>query len=115
DGSISSPNGKKCFLCDEIDCTRTLTCNGNEEYCISTSVNVAGQNITAKGCASKLICSNMQPAQMKEFINGEISCCQGDLCNSDTTTSHLSSTTAGTTADGLLLFVTPPISLVLFS
>lgn len=104
DGSISSPNGKKCFLCDEIDCTRTLTCNGNEEYCISTSVNVAGQNITAKGCASKLICSNMQPAPMKEFISGEIRCCQGDLCNSAT------STTAS-----LLLFVTLLTSLVLFS
>ncbi|XP_019220503.1 urokinase plasminogen activator surface receptor [Oreochromis niloticus] len=131
EGSISSPNGKKCFQCDGIDCTKTLKCNGNEDHCISTAVTVEGKKVTVKGCASKLICSKTQSAQISAIIGEEINCCQGDLCNSarmtttsqpsrttadtTTTTSQPSSTTAGTTAVGLLLFVTPLISLVLFS
>uniref|UniRef100_A0A668V352 UPAR/Ly6 domain-containing protein n=1 Tax=Oreochromis aureus TaxID=47969 RepID=A0A668V352_OREAU len=105
DSSISSPNGKKCFQCDEKDCTKTLTCNGTEDYCISAAVNAGGGATTkVKGCASKMICSKPQTAQLSAVIGGEISCCQGDLCNSaSSTTAHL------------LLFVTPLISLVFFS
>uniref|UniRef100_I3KEG5 UPAR/Ly6 domain-containing protein n=1 Tax=Oreochromis niloticus TaxID=8128 RepID=I3KEG5_ORENI len=105
DWSISSPNGKKCFQCDEKDCTKTLTCNGTEDYCISAAVNAGGGATTkVKGCASKMICSKPQTAQLSAVIGGEISCCQGDLCNSaSSTTAHL------------LLFVTPLISLVFFS
>ncbi|XP_039475194.1 urokinase plasminogen activator surface receptor-like isoform X1 [Oreochromis aureus] len=99
EGSICPPNGKKCFYCDGTNCTKTLNCNGNEDYCISR-VTAVGQEVTAKGCASKQICS----AELSALIGEEISCCQGDLCNSG------SSTTVG-----LLLFVTPLISLVLFS
>ncbi|CAI5662759.1 unnamed protein product [Oreochromis niloticus] len=120
EGSLSSPNGKKCFQCDGNDCTKTLNCNGNEDYCISTTVTAGGQKATVKGCASKVICSGTQSAQIPGIGGAEISCCQGDLCNSGssagmTTTSQPSSTTAGTTTAGLLLFVTPLISLVLFS
>ncbi|XP_026040537.1 mucin-13-like [Astatotilapia calliptera] len=98
DWSIPSPNGKKCSQCDGNDCTKTLTCNRNEDYCISAAVNAGGETTKVKGCASKMICSNTQTAQLSGIIGGEVSCCQGDLCNSDTTTaSQPSSTTAGTT------------------
>ncbi|KAL4008271.1 hypothetical protein ACER0C_002123 [Sarotherodon galilaeus] len=101
DGNISPSNGKKCFQCDANNCTKTLTCNGNEDYCISG----AEEKITVKGCASKLMCSSTQTAQISEIIGEEFSCCQGDLCNSAGT---------GTTAS-LLLFMAPLIYLVLFS
>uniref|UniRef100_A0A3P8P0J0 UPAR/Ly6 domain-containing protein n=1 Tax=Astatotilapia calliptera TaxID=8154 RepID=A0A3P8P0J0_ASTCA len=104
DWSISSPNGKKCFQCDEKDCTKTLTCNGNEDYCISAAVKAGVTTTKVKGCASKTICSHSQTEQLSADIGGEISCCQGDLCN------RASSTTAH-----LLLFVAPLISLVFFS
>ncbi|XP_014267561.3 urokinase plasminogen activator surface receptor [Maylandia zebra] len=104
EGSISSPNGKKCFQCDGNDCTKTLNCNGDEDHCISTRVTSGGQKVTVKGCASKVVCSSTQSAQIAGIIGTEISCCQGDLCNS-----------AISTTAGLLLFVTPLISLVLFS
>uniref|UniRef100_A0A669CQD0 Urokinase plasminogen activator surface receptor n=1 Tax=Oreochromis niloticus TaxID=8128 RepID=A0A669CQD0_ORENI len=116
-GTIPSPNGKKCYQCDGIDCTKTLTCNGNEDHCISVA---EGETTKVKGCTSKMICSNTKIAQISAIIGAEISCCQGDLCNSPstavTTTSQPSSTTASTTTSlMLLLFVTLLISLVLSS
>uniref|UniRef100_A0A3P9C3Y5 Phospholipase A2 inhibitor and Ly6/PLAUR domain-containing protein-like n=1 Tax=Maylandia zebra TaxID=106582 RepID=A0A3P9C3Y5_9CICH len=81
DWSIPSPNGKKCSQCDGNDCTKTLTCNRNEDYCISAAVNAGGETTKVKGCASKMICSNTQTAQLSGIIGGEVSCCQGDLCN----------------------------------
>uniref|UniRef100_A0A3P9DA77 UPAR/Ly6 domain-containing protein n=1 Tax=Maylandia zebra TaxID=106582 RepID=A0A3P9DA77_9CICH len=104
DWSISSPNGKKCFQCDGKDCTKTLSCNGNEDYCISAAVKAGVTTTKVKGCASKTICSHSATEQLSAVIGGEISCCQGDLCN------RASSTTAH-----LLLFVAPLISLVFFS
>uniref|UniRef100_A0A669CKY3 Urokinase plasminogen activator surface receptor-like n=1 Tax=Oreochromis niloticus TaxID=8128 RepID=A0A669CKY3_ORENI len=125
-----SPNGKKCFYCDGTDCTKTLKCNKNEDYCVSlagnrpsafsvymfilfcfdelflsfiSSVTEGGQNVTRKGCASKLVCSSTQSAKIT-VTGPEISCCQGNFCNS-----------ASSTTVSLLLFVTPVISLVLFT
>uniref|UniRef100_A0AAQ6IRA5 UPAR/Ly6 domain-containing protein n=1 Tax=Anabas testudineus TaxID=64144 RepID=A0AAQ6IRA5_ANATE len=89
----SSPNGKQCFTCDGQTCTATLNCEGNEDYCIS-----------AKGCASKQMCSNSQSAQMTQVIGTEMSCCQGNYCNS-----------AQSTSAGLLLLVAPLIYFVVFS
>uniref|UniRef100_A0A672HWU7 UPAR/Ly6 domain-containing protein n=1 Tax=Salarias fasciatus TaxID=181472 RepID=A0A672HWU7_SALFA len=53
DPSRSDPNGKKCFTCDGQQCTKTLKCLGNEDYCISTTGNRI--KMPAKGCASQLI------------------------------------------------------------
>ncbi|XP_044214688.1 urokinase plasminogen activator surface receptor-like isoform X2 [Thunnus albacares] len=102
--SKSNPNGKKCYHCNGQTCTATLNCEGNEDYCISTSVNAGGQKTTVKGCASKLICSDALAAQITGTVGAEVSCCLGDYCNS-----------ASSTSAGLLLLVAPLVSLVLFS
>ncbi|XP_044063655.1 urokinase plasminogen activator surface receptor-like [Siniperca chuatsi] len=98
----SNPSGNKCYSCDGQKCTSILKCEGGEDHCISTTVNIGGEKTTVKGCASKLICS--ATAQIKGVIAGEMTCCQGDLCNS-----------ASSTSTGLLLLVAPLGSLVMFS
>ncbi|KAI2647289.1 Xenoxin-2 [Labeo rohita] len=65
-------NGKKCFTCHEKDCSHTVSCRGNEDYCFT-----GYEPAILKGCASKYFCDN---AQSLRGIN--ITCCSGDLCNS---------------------------------
>ncbi|XP_026227543.1 urokinase plasminogen activator surface receptor-like [Anabas testudineus] len=100
----SSPNGKQCFTCDGQTCTATLNCEGNEDYCISAKVTGGAEKVVVKGCASKQMCSNSQSAQMTQVIGTEMSCCQGNFCNS-----------AQSTSAGLLLLVAPLIYFVVFS
>ncbi|XP_003966053.2 urokinase plasminogen activator surface receptor [Takifugu rubripes] len=102
--SKSVPNGKKCYHCNGQTCTATLPCQGSEDYCISKPVTREGKKIMVKGCATKQICSNVINPQIKAAIDGEISCCQGDYCNS-----------AISTSASLLLLVAPLISFVMFS
>ncbi|XP_059194499.1 urokinase plasminogen activator surface receptor-like [Centropristis striata] len=100
--SKSTPNGKKCFYCDTTqDCSRTLDCEGSEDYCISSKMTVEGTKVTMKGCASKLLCSDNSTAEISQVTGGEISCCQGNFCNS-----------ASSTSAGLLLLVAPLLSLM---
>ncbi|XP_059194498.1 urokinase plasminogen activator surface receptor-like [Centropristis striata] len=100
--SKSTPNGKKCFYCDTTqDCSRTLDCEGSEDYCISSKLTVAETKVTMKGCASKFFCSGKSTAEISQFTGGEISCCQGNFCNS-----------ASSTSAGLLLLVAPLLSLM---
>ncbi|PWA30558.1 hypothetical protein CCH79_00020592, partial [Gambusia affinis] len=58
---------------------KTLNCEGNESYCIKAT---KGKNVTLKGCASKLICSDQSAARVNQFSPEQISCCHGDYCNS---------------------------------
>ena len=67
------------------------------------SVNVGGRKMTVKGCASEMICSASSAAQMTGAIGAELSCCQGDFCNS-----------ASSTSAGLMLMAVPLFSLVFF-
>ncbi|XP_059194496.1 urokinase plasminogen activator surface receptor-like [Centropristis striata] len=104
--SKSTPNGKKCFYCGAMtgegqDCSRTLDCEGSEDYCISSKMTVAETKVTMKGCASKLLCSGNSTAEISQVTGGEISCCQGNFCNS-----------ASSTSAGLLLLVAPLLSLM---
>ncbi|KAK5862486.1 hypothetical protein PBY51_017877 [Eleginops maclovinus] len=88
----SASNGKKCFSCDGQTCTSTLACKGNQDYCYSASVSVDGQIVPVRGCV---------PLQM---CQGQSNCCQGDLCNS-----------ASSTSAGLLLLMAPLLSLGMLS
>ncbi|XP_047215886.1 urokinase plasminogen activator surface receptor-like isoform X2 [Girardinichthys multiradiatus] len=85
----SIPNGKKCFSCDKQNCTSTLNCEGDENYCIKAIVNSGGQTVTLKGCASKLMCSDQVTSLMKHFSGAQFSCCQGNYCNSASTASPI--------------------------
>ncbi|XP_031155605.2 urokinase plasminogen activator surface receptor-like [Sander lucioperca] len=101
--SKSNPNGKMCFYCDGQKCNNTLNCEGNQDYCISTTVNAKELKVTLKGCASKIMCSK-QTTQTGGALATEISCCQGNFCNS-----------ASSTSAGLLLLLAPLVSLVMLS
>ncbi|XP_028281081.1 urokinase plasminogen activator surface receptor-like [Parambassis ranga] len=80
DDSKPTPNGKKCFRCLGEQCATTLNCQGGEDHCISTT----GGKVV-KGCASKKVCTSKQFAQVA--AGAEISCCQGDFCNSASSSS----------------------------
>ncbi|XP_047454172.1 urokinase plasminogen activator surface receptor-like, partial [Mugil cephalus] len=100
--SETNPNGRKCFTCVGQMCNTTLNCLGTEDSCISATVSTGGQNVTLKGCASKVLCTNKEFLRAIELLGAEVSCCQGDSCNSSSSTSA-----------GLMLLVAPLISLVL--
>lgn len=68
------------------------------------SVTIGAQKTTMKGCASKLMCTSASNPQIQGFIGGDISCCQGNYCNS-----------ASSTSAGLLVLVTPVVSLLMLS
>ncbi|XP_034466241.1 urokinase plasminogen activator surface receptor-like isoform X2 [Hippoglossus hippoglossus] len=104
DPKKSTPNGIKCFHCDGQTCSGTLNCEGNEDYCMTTTVALGGEKMTMKGCASQLMCSSSQTAQLPGVIGAEVSCCQGNYCNS-----------AISTRAGLLLLVAPLMAWVMFS
>ncbi|XP_063054168.1 phospholipase A2 inhibitor NAI-like [Engraulis encrasicolus] len=76
----STATGKKCFTCQGDDCTQMMSCVGSEDRCIKTTVELSGQKVTSKGCASKSICVGDLSAQLGSTAVG-LSCCEGDLCN----------------------------------
>ncbi|XP_037130522.1 phospholipase A2 inhibitor subunit gamma B-like [Syngnathus acus] len=99
DYSKSRPNGRKCFTCNGLQCNGTVECQGNEYHCISTIVDLKGQKITMKGCASKQMCTSTE--QLQDFIGTQISCCEGDYCNN-----------SNRPRAGFLILVAPMLSLI---
>uniref|UniRef100_A0A9J7Y9D4 UPAR/Ly6 domain-containing protein n=1 Tax=Cyprinus carpio carpio TaxID=630221 RepID=A0A9J7Y9D4_CYPCA len=75
DLSSHNPNGKRCYTCDWEDCSKTLSCWGNEDYCFTSK----GRQGVTKGCTSKFICDQ----DYGKFLlqNDGVSCCSGNLCN----------------------------------
>ncbi|XP_037533159.1 urokinase plasminogen activator surface receptor-like [Nematolebias whitei] len=98
------PNGKKCYSCEGQKCTRSLNCDGSEDYCIKSSMTVEGEMKLMKGCASKIMCWDNSSALFTNDLGSRSSCCQGDYCNG-----------ASSTRVGLLLLTVPFIAFVLFS
>ncbi|XP_076874825.1 urokinase plasminogen activator surface receptor-like [Brachyhypopomus gauderio] len=75
------PNGKRCYTCDGHTCSGTITCQGDENQCISTSVDVGGTKTAMKGCATKSFCDGISSLQQSVGMT-KMSCCVGNLCNS---------------------------------
>ncbi|XP_062372669.1 urokinase plasminogen activator surface receptor-like [Sardina pilchardus] len=73
----NTPNGKTCFTCEDNDCTKSMSCVGNEDYCIKTTTESDGQITIMKGCASGTICKG----DVSGLINSKVECCEGNLCN----------------------------------
>lgn len=100
----SDENGKKCYHCIGKDCTSTAHCKGNEDWCMSKSVDRGKGMEISKGCTTRQVCDVLNNPHLKSVIGGEIKCCQGDFCNS-----------ASSTSASLLLLAAPLVSLVMFS
>ncbi|XP_047215863.1 urokinase plasminogen activator surface receptor-like isoform X3 [Girardinichthys multiradiatus] len=100
----SIPNGKTCYSCEGQQCTKTLNCEGDQDYCIKSRMNIGGEIQTLKGCASKMMCSENPSVLFQTYIGSGSSCCQGDYCNSASSASAV-----------LLLLFVSLILLVLFS
>ncbi|XP_062394889.1 phospholipase A2 inhibitor and Ly6/PLAUR domain-containing protein-like [Sardina pilchardus] len=83
----NSANGRQCFSCGLIGCSSTLQCVGNEDRCITASVVVAGLSTTLKGCATSNVCSGDFTSQL-ESTAVDLSCCEGNLCNSTWSAGH---------------------------
>ncbi|ROL50074.1 hypothetical protein DPX16_5833 [Anabarilius grahami] len=89
-GSFSHiPNGKRCFTCDEEDCSKTISCWGNEDYCFTAFEPSSHQSAATKGCASKSAC-DQEPGKILG-LHGNITCCEGNLCNGATQSSTYNS------------------------
>ncbi|KAG1941243.1 phospholipase A2 inhibitor CNF-like [Pimephales promelas] len=71
------PNGKKCYTCDEKGCSKTLSCLGDEDRCITITGHSQGLLSVVKGCVSKSACA---ATALVKNVRG-ISCCEGNLCN----------------------------------
>ncbi|KAM3614070.1 uncharacterized protein V6R79_009563 [Siganus canaliculatus] len=103
DHTNDTVNDKQCYHCDKIRCSDIIHCKGNENHCFSKTVPTGDPNIL-KGCATAQMCSERRSTQMNEATGGELTCCEGNLCNS-----------AGSSRFSLLLLLSPLISLVTFS
>ncbi|XP_048054002.1 prostate stem cell antigen-like isoform X2 [Megalobrama amblycephala] len=71
------PNGKKCYYCDGLTCSNTLSCSGDDDRCITARVASGGPPAVVKGCVSKSFCGATTSVRNVESF----SCCEGDLCN----------------------------------
>ncbi|KAK2824885.1 hypothetical protein Q7C36_018812 [Tachysurus vachellii] len=98
------PNGKRCYTCESDNCKASLNCEGDEDHCISASVQQGGNTMSAKGCVSKSLCDMSK----KESVSGigitKFQCCEGNFCNG-----------AEIFTLSFLLMIVPLISSILFS
>ncbi|XP_056302775.1 phospholipase A2 inhibitor and Ly6/PLAUR domain-containing protein-like [Danio aesculapii] len=78
DPNTNVPNGLKCYYCDGQNCSKTLSCSGTEDRCISESGNLGNQSMMFKGCVSNSFCTGA--ASIYGGTNS--TCCTGNLCNS---------------------------------
>ncbi|XP_017542708.1 urokinase plasminogen activator surface receptor-like [Pygocentrus nattereri] len=76
-----SPNGKICYACSKDGCSETVRCEGDEDRCISTTVNSGGVKMTMRGCVSRSLCVGDTTNIEEAGITGDVRCCEGNLCN----------------------------------
>uniref|UniRef100_A0A3B4D5A8 UPAR/Ly6 domain-containing protein n=1 Tax=Pygocentrus nattereri TaxID=42514 RepID=A0A3B4D5A8_PYGNA len=78
---FGSPNGKKCFMCTDKDCSGTVSCEGDQDRCVSATVTANGVQVAMKGCVSRNFCTTDASSMQAAGITGSVSCCEGNLCN----------------------------------
>ncbi|KAL7864063.1 hypothetical protein AOLI_G00154830 [Acnodon oligacanthus] len=76
----ASPNGRKCYTCANGDCSKTMSCEGDEDQCISSKGNSVGAQV--KGCVSRSFCTAGATNMQMAGITGDLTCCDRNLCNS---------------------------------
>ncbi|KAG9269184.1 urokinase plasminogen activator surface receptor-like [Astyanax mexicanus] len=76
-----SPNGRKCYTCDNNDCTGIVDCEGDEDHCVNIKSSAGNVKVTLKGCASRSVCTEGQASMSSAGVSGSVNCCQGNLCN----------------------------------
>uniref|UniRef100_A0A3B1IXS7 Urokinase plasminogen activator surface receptor-like n=1 Tax=Astyanax mexicanus TaxID=7994 RepID=A0A3B1IXS7_ASTMX len=76
-----SLNGRKCYTCVDDICTGSVSCEGDEDHCISGTADAGGVRMTVKGCASRSYCVSPASSILAAGISGGVSCCNSDLCN----------------------------------
>ncbi|KAG9269187.1 lymphocyte antigen 6B-like isoform X2 [Astyanax mexicanus] len=79
--STGSPNGRKCYTCDNNDCTGIVDCEGDEDHCVNIKSSAGNVQVTLKGCASRSVCTEGQASMSSAGVSGSVNCCQGNLCN----------------------------------
>ncbi|XP_031432012.1 phospholipase A2 inhibitor and Ly6/PLAUR domain-containing protein [Clupea harengus] len=84
---VGTANGRQCFTCESADCSSRNQCAGDEDRCLSATVSVAGQSSTVKGCATQSMCSG-GASQSLGSVSAEVTCCEGNLCNSAWSATH---------------------------
>ncbi|XP_017341828.1 urokinase plasminogen activator surface receptor [Ictalurus punctatus] len=73
-------NGKRCYSCNDNDCSRQLRCEGAEDRCITATVTQGVNVMTLKGCTTKNNC-NITLLNSHGLIITDVECCEGNLCN----------------------------------
>uniref|UniRef100_A0A3B4D1S8 UPAR/Ly6 domain-containing protein n=1 Tax=Pygocentrus nattereri TaxID=42514 RepID=A0A3B4D1S8_PYGNA len=76
------PNGLKCYTCTDKDCSQTVNCEGDQDRCITSTVNSSGVQLTMKGCGNKDLCRGDAFSSEEAGLVGDMSCCEGNFCNS---------------------------------
>ncbi|KAL7859158.1 hypothetical protein SRHO_G00143050 [Serrasalmus rhombeus] len=77
---FGSSNGKKCYMCIDNDCSGTVSCEGDQDRCISATATASGVQVAMKGCVSRNLCTDASSMQAAG-VTGSVSCCEGNLCN----------------------------------
>ncbi|KAK3519163.1 hypothetical protein QTP70_020006 [Hemibagrus guttatus] len=75
-----SINGRKCYTCNDIDCSQKLYCEGEEDRCITAIVAQGTKTMTMKGCTTRNIC-NTTFFRAHGLIITDVFCCEGNFCN----------------------------------
>ncbi|XP_060793736.1 urokinase plasminogen activator surface receptor-like isoform X2 [Neoarius graeffei] len=98
-----APNGRMCYTCDANDCSGTVNCEGNEDRCISASVQQGSNTLSMKGCVSKSFCVGSGSSGIPGIGISHVQCCEENLCNS-----------AKSVTLSFLLMIVPLLSSILF-
>ncbi|MCJ8742044.1 hypothetical protein PDJAM_G00077710 [Pangasius djambal] len=73
-------NGRRCYTCNENDCSHKLHCEGAEDRCITATVAQGPNVMSLKGCTTKNVC-NTTLLRAHGLIMTDVECCEGNLCN----------------------------------